>query len=73
MFVLGTGSTHGPSLVPGHHINNTAEDTRLTHYTTTRRGGPKHFETENMGMFKTDLSWKYWSVAFLIPIVANCI
>ena len=49
-------SQHGPSMVPGHHINNTAEDTRLTHYTTTRRGGPKHFETENMGMFKTDLS-----------------
>ena len=69
---VGDRGEAGARMVPGHHINNTAEDTRLTHYTTTCRDGPQHFETENMGMFKTHSFLNYLSVAFLIPFVANC-
>ena len=35
---VGDRGEAGARMVPGHHINNTAEDTRLTHYTTTRPG-----------------------------------
>ena len=33
---VGDRGEAGARMVPGHHINNTAEDTRLTHYTTTQ-------------------------------------